>query len=144
MAFAAARRALRSWAPQRAIGAHVEPSSQVVALGAAVLIVLRWGPFTVVAPDRVVAVIDEPRRFVFAYGTLPGHPERGEESFTVETLPDGTVRATIRVQARPATALARATAPMVRWLQGAALRAYLGAIAHAVETEPGPTDCRRR
>jgi len=26
---------------------------------------------------RIVYVIDEPRRFSFAYGTLPGHAERG-------------------------------------------------------------------
>ena len=32
---------------------------------------------------RVVAIVDEPDRFGFAYGTLPVHPEQGEESFLV-------------------------------------------------------------
>lgn len=44
----------------------------------------RIPPLTpVVAPCRVVYVIDEPDRQGFAYGTLAGHPERGEERFVV-------------------------------------------------------------
>jgi hypothetical protein len=31
-------------------------------------------------------------RLGLAYGTLPGHPERGEESFVIELLDDGQVR----------------------------------------------------
>ena len=133
--FAAARTALRTWVPQRGISARIEPDGQPVEAGATVLVVLRCGPVTVVAPDRIVAVIDEPRHFAFAYGTLPGHSERGEESFSVEHRPDDAVRATIRVQAEAATILARAGAPLVRWLQAAALRRYLGAVADHVEAD---------
>jgi hypothetical protein len=32
---------------------------------------------------RVVAVIDEANRYGFAYGTLPVHPETGEEAFMI-------------------------------------------------------------
>jgi uncharacterized protein (UPF0548 family) len=131
-AFAAAAQALRTWVPQRAIGADIEPPDQPVVLGATVLVVLRRGPVTIVAPNRIVGVVNEPRRFAFAYGTLPGHPERGEESFSVEHLPDDTVRATIRVQAGPGIFLAHAAAPVVRRLQLAALRRYLDAIADFV------------
>ena len=35
------------------------------------------GPLTAVAVCRIVAVVDEPDRYGFAYGTLPGHTERG-------------------------------------------------------------------
>jgi uncharacterized protein (UPF0548 family) len=133
--FTAARTALQTWVPQRGLGADVVPARQLVALGESVLVILRVGPFFVVAPDRVVVVIDEPRRFAFAYGTLPGHPERGEESFTVEWRPDDSVRATIRVQARPATLAARMAAPGVSLLQGAALRRYLQAINRHVTSE---------
>ena len=38
----------------------------------------------IATPCRVVYVIDEPSRRGFAYGTLPGHPESGEEAFIVE------------------------------------------------------------
>ena len=33
---------------------------------------------------RIVYVVNEPRKFGFAYGTLPEHAEIGEERFTVE------------------------------------------------------------
>lgn len=128
--FAAARDALLTWAPHTGIGATVEPAGQAVEVGATLLVVLRRGPVHVIAPVRIVAVIDEPRRFGFAYGTLPGHPERGEESFTVEHLNDGVVRATIRVQAGAGTLSARAAAPLVRRLQAAAIGGYLRAIAY--------------
>lgn len=131
-AFAWARTALQTWVPQRAIGAQIVPGDLPVGLGVTVLLVLRSGPFWVVVPNRVVAVVDEPHRYAFAYGTLPGHPERGEESFTVERLADDTVRATIRVQAGPGTLAARAAAPLVRQLQSTALRRYLEAIAEHV------------
>lgn len=134
VAFELAREGLRSWVTHTGINAVIEPPNQRVELGATVLVVLRLGPAFVVAPDRVVRVIDEPRRFAYAYGTLPGHPERGEESFTVEQLDDGIVRATIRVQARAATPAARAVGPVVRLLQSAALRRYLRALAAHVES----------
>ena len=137
-AFAAARQALRTWVPQRGIGATVEPEGQAVVTGATVLIVLRRGPLHVVAPDRIVGVVDEPRRSGYAYGSLPGHPERGEESFLVEHLDDDTVRASIRVQAGPGTLPAHAVAPLVRAVQHAALDGYLAAIARHVNATATP------
>lgn len=131
-AFDAARDALSTWVPHAAIGARVEPDGPTVEAGATVLVVLRRGPVYVVAPNRIVGVVDQPRRFAFAYGTLPGHPERGEESFTVEHLEDDTVRATIRVHAGPGTLPARAVAPAIRRLQTAALHRYLEAVANHV------------
>jgi len=137
-AFVAARQALQSWVPQRAIADIVDPAP-AVKTGETVVIILRRGPFWVAAPDRVVAVIDEARRFGFAYGTLPGHAERGEEGFTVEWQTDGTVLATIRVLAGPATPAARAAAPVVRLLQRVALARYLEAIAGHVAATTGRT-----
>jgi len=139
-AFEAARQALRTWVPQLGIGATVEPAGEPVVTGATVLIVLRRGPLHVVAPDRIVGVIDEPRRFGYAYGSLPGHPERGEESFVVEHLDDDTVLATIRVQAGPGTLPAHLVAPLVRAVQHAALDGYLSAIGRHVHHQlPGGT-----
>ena len=83
-------------------------------------------------PDRVVAVIDEDRRFGFAYGTLAGHAEAGEEAFLAEQVAPGRLRLTVRVQARPATFLARLGAPVVALLQKAAAKRYLSAWAAAI------------
>lgn len=138
--FTSARTALRTWVPQLALGADRALASRSVAHGETVVLLLRIGPIHVVVPNRIVAVIDEPRRFAFAYGTLPGHPERGEESFTVEYLPDDTVRATIRVEAGPGTVAARAVAPAVVRLQVVALRRYLRAIADHVRADAAAAD----
>jgi uncharacterized protein (UPF0548 family) len=89
-------------------------------------------------PDRIVAVVHEPDRFGFAYGTLPGHPERGEEAFLVERHADGRTTATIRVAAKGDWLIARLASPIVRRLQRAALNRYLAALQrHA--TEPTTT-----
>ncbi|HEV7851912.1 MAG TPA: DUF1990 domain-containing protein [Mycobacterium sp.] len=67
------------WGMLRGAGVRVDASSEVAAVGSEVLVGL--GPLR--APCRVVYVVDEPDRRGFAYGTLPGHPETGEEMFGV-------------------------------------------------------------
>lgn len=74
----AAEKVMR-WGMLRGAGVRVEASSEVAAVGSEVLVGL--GP--VRAPCRVVYVIDKADRRGFAYGTLPGHPESGEELFSV-------------------------------------------------------------
>jgi uncharacterized protein (UPF0548 family) len=66
---------------------------------------------------RIVYVIDEPRRFGFAYGTLPGHAERGEECFSVEHLDDDTVWYDVRAFSQPRYWGARVAYPVTRMLQ---------------------------
>lgn len=63
---------------------------------------------------RIAYVIDEPRRFGFAYGTLPGHVEAGEERFLVEHTPENLVAYSIRAISRPRALLARVAQPWVR------------------------------
>ena len=81
---------------------------------------------------RVVTVIDEPDRFGFAYGTLPVHAERGEESFTVVRGRDGGITFEIVAVSRPRHPLARLCPPVARRLQRAATERYLDAMAKAV------------
>jgi uncharacterized protein (UPF0548 family) len=58
------------------------------------------------------------RRYGFAFGTLPGHVERGEERFTVEWhRADDSVWYEVFAFARPAHPLARAGRPFVRLVQ---------------------------
>ena len=139
-AFEAAREALRTWVAHKGIGASIHPQGQPVEAAATVLVVLRRGPLSVIAPNRIIGVLDEPDRFGFAYGSLPGHPERGEESFVVEHVGDGSVRAAIRVQARTGTLAAQAVAPMVRRMQSLAVDGYLRAIAEHVSASTIQSD----
>lgn len=78
----------------------------------------------VTGAGRVVYVTSEPGRRGFAYGTLPAHPERGEESFHLVT--DGTrLRFEVRAFSRPAHPAARLGAPVTRLLALRMNRAYL-------------------
>lgn len=129
-AFTAARAALRVWVPQRSLGASVSPPGVAPDLGETVVLGLGFGPLRVAVPNRIVAVVDERTRYGYAYGTLPGHPEHGEELFLVETHDDATVTFTIRVDARPAPGL-RHLGFAIGPLQRLALRRYLAAVAGA-------------
>jgi uncharacterized protein (UPF0548 family) len=83
------------------------------------------------APVRVVYVVDEPDKVGFAYGTLEGHPESGEESFVVEKRADDSVWLVIRVFSRPSTRLYRLGAPVLRAVQKKQVKKYLRALLPA-------------
>ncbi|MEJ7633373.1 MAG: DUF1990 domain-containing protein [Aeromicrobium sp.] len=80
-------------------------------------------------PCRVVEVIDEPDRRGFAYGTLPGHPETGEERFIAERDPaTGEITATIIAFSNAATWQTRVAGPIGRLLQRVMAKRYLAAM----------------
>lgn len=86
-------------------------------------------PLGLRAPVRVIYVIDEPQRRGFAYGTLPGHPESGEEAFVVDQTADGSVWLTVTSISRPSTWYWWAVYPALRFAQWAITRRYLSALA---------------
>lgn len=85
---------------------------------------------------RVVYLIDDSPdtrgKFGFAYGTLPGHAEQGEERFMVEWLADDSVWYDIYAFSRPRHPLARLTQPLVRTLQRRFARDSLAAMKAAL------------
>ncbi|MEQ1735592.1 MAG: DUF1990 domain-containing protein [Rhodoglobus sp.] len=85
------------------------------------------------SPVRVVYLIDEPKRKGFAYGTLPGHPEHGEEAFIVSQSGDGSVWLTVRAFSRPANRFWWAVYPALRIAQSYYTRRYLRALAVPLE-----------
>jgi uncharacterized protein (UPF0548 family) len=87
---------------------------------------------------RIAYVIEgeEPllQRYGFAFGTLPGHVERGEERFTVEwDRADDSVSYEVFAFARPAHPLARAGQPFVRLVQRRFAADSLRSMVEAVE-----------
>ena len=94
----------------------------------AVLVVPLW-LFGIRAPCRVIYVIDEPNRKGFAYGTLPGHPESGEEAFIVDQTDDGSVWLTIRSLSRPSGWQWWAVYPVLRIAQAIFTRRYFRALS---------------
>ena len=86
--------------------------------GNEVLISARFAGIWWTNSARIVYVIDEDRRFGFAYGTLPGHLERGEEQFLVRMDEHDNVFYSVKAFSRPRHWLAKICYPMVRRLQG--------------------------
>jgi uncharacterized protein (UPF0548 family) len=119
-AYAAARAALESWR-QFELG-WLEPAEppSTIGEGAVVAILARLMGVWWWNACRVVYVIDEQSplpRFGFAYGTLPGHVERGEERFLVEMDQQGRVWYDVLAFSRPGSWLARVGYPYVRRVQ---------------------------
>jgi uncharacterized protein (UPF0548 family) len=120
----AATRVMR-WGMLRGAGARVTPSSDVAQVGSVVVVGL--GP--VRAPCRVVYVIDEDDRRGFAYGTLPGHPESGEELFAVRFDPaDDAVYAEVVAFSRHATWWSKAAGPVTSLIQRIVTGRYVAAV----------------
>ncbi|TWG07292.1 uncharacterized protein (UPF0548 family) [Streptomyces brevispora] len=117
--FEAAGAAVTEFRMHRAAGARVRASAPRAEPGASVRVALGVGPFRFIAPCQVIWTEYGPQRIGFAYGTLPRHPECGEESFVVDLADDGTVSFTVMAFSRPARWYARLAGPFVpvaqRW-----------------------------
>lgn len=125
---------LFGWQMHRDAGLGVISTKERAAPGADVI--LRAGPLRI--PCRVVYTVDEPNRRGFAYGTLPGHPEQGEEAFLVDLTDEGEVRFRIRAFSRPASLMARAGGPLTRLIQQYATDRYVRAIRRLSQQGTGP------
>ncbi|HEX7331287.1 MAG TPA: DUF1990 domain-containing protein [Pyrinomonadaceae bacterium] len=115
--FRRAVEALKSWRHFELGWVGILPGGVAVEVGATVAVKARaFGTWSLNAL-RVVYVIDEPRRWGFAYGTLPDHVECGEERFLIEWLADDSVWYDILAFSRPQHPLVRLSAPLARMLQ---------------------------
>jgi len=114
------------WGMQHGSGLRVQASSEKVEVSAIVVVKMLG---LLQAPCRVVYVVDEPDIRGFAYGTLPGHPESGEERFVVRRDPStSAVFAEITAFSRPGSWLTKAGGPFVGVLQRFMARRYVRAV----------------
>lgn len=132
--YEAAVEALLTW--QMHLGAGLRPRVSADRAAVDVVAVLRLGVGRVhlPVPVRVVALVEEPARRGFVYGTLPGHPERGEESFVVSFDDDGTVRFDLVSFSRPGRWFTRIGAPLARVGQRLFTERYLRALHLAAQS----------
>ncbi|MFJ8076567.1 DUF1990 family protein [Streptomyces sp. NPDC096176] len=118
-AFEAAGTAVTTWGMHRASGAGVRATAAHAEPGVRVEISVGVGPLRLAAPCEVIWTVHNKDRTGFAYGTLTGHPEAGEESFVVDLHDDGTVWFTVTAFSRPAAWYTRLGGPLVpvaqRW-----------------------------
>ena len=121
--------AIRAWAGHRAAGATVHPRDAAIEVGSVVAVAMRVMGLWVTAACRIQSVIDQPDAFGFAYGTLPHHPESGEERFVVTRRSDGAVVVEIVAVSRPASLLTRLAGPIGTLIQRRTAQRYLDGLA---------------
>jgi len=126
--FAAAGQALMTWQVQARSGLRILASSLQVEIDGVIIMRLGVGALGLSIPCRVVSVVDEPDRQGFSYGSLPGHPESGEESFLLQRAPEGVVTFTVSAFSRPASRLARLGGPLTTGVQRVMTGRYLRAL----------------
>ena len=100
-----------------------------IAPGDSATLVIPFGRIGLRAPCRVIYVIDEPKRKGFAYGTIGGHPESGEEAFIVDQTDDGSVWLTVRAFSKPASWQWWAVYPVLRSAQAVFTRRYFRSLS---------------
>lgn len=123
--------AVFDWRAQRGAGLGIRATGPASTPGTVVVLTAGLPGLGYDIPCRVVWASTEGPERGFAYGTLPGHPESGEERFTVRLTGDGDVVYTIRVFFRLASPAARLAGPFSLALQRAATARYVSAIRRA-------------
>lgn len=136
-AWEAAKNAIRQWQMFPGGWAYVTPcplpiqAGEVVAMAAQVLGI--WW----LSSCRIVYVLDNERQFGFAYGTLPGHVECGEELFMVERAENGEVRYVLKAFSKPRHWMPRLAYPLARTYQRKFVRESKASMLRFVAEQTG-------
>lgn len=130
--FERASRSLLNWDMHRGAGLVVVVDGPATP-GRIVTLRSRSGPAAWLrgsAPCQVTEIVDDDDARGFTYRSLPGHPERGWESFVVtQDAATGNVRLTITAESEHASWFARLGGPIARAEQDRITRRYLDALA---------------
>jgi uncharacterized protein (UPF0548 family) len=130
-AFERASAAVLDWRAQRGAGLRVRATGPASEPGTVVVLTAGLPRLGYDIPCRVVWAQTTGDERGFAYGTLPGHPESGEELFVVRLAPSGEVVFEIRVFFRLASPAARLVPPLSLLLQRLATDRYVAVIRRA-------------
>jgi uncharacterized protein (UPF0548 family) len=125
--FRTAAEALARWQPQRGAGLAVRTDAERAERGVRFATGLGVGPLRLWVPCEIVWFVDEPARFGFGFGTLDGHPERGEEAFQLSVV-DGAVWFDVAAFSRPAKWWVRLGQVFARRLQAHVTNRYVRAM----------------
>lgn len=134
-AMTSAADAVLGWRMHRAVGMRIAASAARAAPGVTVVGAIGVGPFRIITPCRVIWATElgaDATRAGFAYGTLPGHPERGEESFVLDQAGNGQIWLTIESFSQPARWFARAAGPAGPALQSLFARRCAAALRRLI------------
>ncbi len=113
--------AIRNWAMYQTGWTRLHPPKVPIAVGAVVCVAVNHGFCWSLNPCRIIYILEETgaaERYGFAFGTLPGHSEKGEERFVVEwRREDDSVWFELLSFARPHHILAKIGFPFVGFFQ---------------------------
>lgn len=123
--FARGAEAIRAWAGHGSMAMRLAPPTPPLTEGSTMAFALPLFGAWVSGACRVVRVVDDESTFGFAYGTLPHHPEQGEEAFLVHRRSDDSVAFEIVAFSRPSTLPTRLIGPLGRRLQRRSIDRYL-------------------
>lgn len=132
--FEAAAQTLLGWGMHEAAGLRVQASDLRIRPGTVAILQLGWSRLALRAPVRVLEVVEEERRQGFVYGTLPGHPEQGEESFLLELTEADAVCFHLLAFSRPDRWFTILGAPWARTAQYLVTERYVQAIREAASS----------
>lgn len=127
--FSAVAVGMRNWEIHRRAGLRLRTGTATPGVGSDFAAGLTFLGLTLWVPCRVVWVRDDRSCYGYGFGTVPGHPERGEEAFAVSIADDGAVWFTLRAFSRPASWLARLGGPATVRLQDRVTDRYVAAAA---------------
>ena len=126
-AFEALASGIMSWKLHEGAGLRVRADTPMVQLASRVRLGIGLGAARIEAPCRVVRLIESATRRGFAYGTLAGHPETGEESFAAVLEPDGAVYLELKAVSRPSPGIYRLGSPVTAAAQSMVTDRYVAA-----------------
>ncbi len=113
--------ALKNWNHFDLSWVQIVPEETTLAVGETVAVRVKHFGFWSLNACKVIYLVEEEepiRKFGFAYGTLPGHAESGEERFTIEWhATDNAVWYDILAFSRPGSRLVKLGSPLARVLQ---------------------------
>jgi uncharacterized protein (UPF0548 family) len=141
--FDRARAALVRWEQFRLGWLEAFPADTPLRPGENVVVLARVLGFWWTNAARIVYTIDEPGepvvRFGFAYGTLPGHAESGEERFLIEwDRSTDQIWYDIRAFSRPRHILTRIGYPFARAMQKQFVKQSVAMMQAAATAAAGP------
>jgi uncharacterized protein (UPF0548 family) len=134
--FERARKALRDWRQFSMEWVHLCWPFKKIQAGVNVVVLAHCYWLWSMNVSRIIYVIDEPRRFGFAYGTVGDHIMRGEERFLLEWRHDDTVWYEISAFSRPRHWLLWAVYPLTRRTQARFSKDSCWAMLHALASPP--------
>jgi len=129
----AAKEVLNNWNHFPSKWTKIEPAEKGIFIGNNVSVLFRIFGIWFINSARIVYIIEEENKYGFAYGTLTGHIEKGEEIFYIERDETGTISYHIKAFSKPNNLLVWLGYPMARFFQRRFVRESMNQVKELVK-----------